>query len=63
MSRVFIALLAIFLCSCRPLEPEPEQRKLQQAGQPLDPVKTAARMAAIRGSAIAGKWGQRTFLF
>lgn len=33
---------------------EPVQRKLQQAGQPLDPVKVAARLAATRTAAMTG---------
>lgn len=34
--------------------PPETPRKPQQAGQPLDPLTTAARMAAIRGGAMTG---------
>jgi hypothetical protein len=33
---------------------EPPKRKPQQAGQPMDPVKVAARMAATRAAAMTG---------
>jgi hypothetical protein len=33
---------------------EPHQRKPEQAGQPMDPVKVAARIAATRAAAMTG---------
>ena len=33
---------------------EPEERRPQQAGQPLDPVQTVGHFAAMQGSAIVG---------
>ena len=53
MRAVFL-LLAVLLCSCRPAASEAEPRTPQQAGQPLDPVETAARIAMLRGSAMIG---------
>ncbi|WP_240095947.1 hypothetical protein [Thermomonas flagellata] len=57
----FFPLLAVLLlaaCSER-TAPATEQPALrpQQAGQPLDPLTTAARMAAIRGAAVMGDQG------
>ena len=54
MKRIAFAVLAV-LCACTETPPEaaPEQRP-QQAGQPLDPVVTAARIAAARGAALTG---------
>ena len=50
-----LLLFAIFLLAgCGVGEHESGQRKPQQAGQPMDPVETAARLAAIRGSAMLG---------
>lgn len=45
----YLMMFALLAGGCGPAE-----RKPQQAGKPLDPIETAARMAAIRGSAIAG---------
>ncbi len=47
---MFVALLVG--CSAQPDEPAP--RRPQQAGQPLDPLETAARITAIRGAALLG---------
>lgn len=49
---VFATALVLAACTQTPAEPEP--RVPQQAGQPLDPAHTAARIATIRGAAIAG---------
>lgn len=54
MGRSLSLLLPLLLAGCGATESEPQPRKPQQAGQPMDPVETAARVAAIRGSAVAG---------
>ncbi len=55
MNRILIVLL----CACGSLlactrSAEPTQRKPQQAGQPLDPVVLAARIAATQAAAAVG---------
>lgn len=45
--------LTLLSSSCAKSEQEAQQRP-EQAGQPLDPLKTAGRMASIRGAAILG---------
>lgn len=54
--RITILLVAVLLMpmACKQQAPEADAREPQQAGQPLDPVRTAGRIAAIRGSAIVG---------
>lgn len=51
-----IALAAItLLCACTQAPQDAAlERRPQQAGQPLDPVVTAARIAAARGAALTG---------
>ncbi|MCD9030253.1 hypothetical protein LDO32_00690 [Luteimonas sp. Y-2-2-4F] len=46
-------LAALALCGCA-RERDPEAPRPQQAGQPMDPVRTAARIAAIHGAAAVG---------
>ena len=41
---------ALAACSAEP----PAEPKPQQAGQPMDPVRVASQMAAVRGAALAG---------
>lgn len=49
-----VCLLALLLgCSAAQPEPEPKSRP-EQAGKSMDPVKTAGRIAAIRGAAVLG---------
>ncbi|QDH70473.1 hypothetical protein [Marilutibacter alkalisoli] len=43
------ALILLSACS-----QAPEPQRPQQAGQPLDPIETAARLAALRGAAMTG---------
>lgn len=55
--RFFPLLAALLLAACSErTAPAAEQSapRPQQAGQPLDPLTTAARMAAIRGAAVMG---------
>lgn len=53
--RLFwLALAAALLAACVQQSDEPPERRPQQAGQPLDPVQTAGRLAAMRSSAILG---------
>ena len=55
MNRKFAAaLMATCLLTACTKNDEPPARKLQQAGQPMDPVKVAARMAATRAAAMTG---------
>lgn len=51
---MWLALVSALLTGCLQQPGEPEERSPQQAGQPLDPVRTAGRLAAIRGSAMIG---------
>lgn len=54
MKRIALAAFALLsACTQAPSEPAPAQRP-QQAGQPLDPVVVAARIAATRGAALTG---------
>src|SRR5687768_7435770 len=50
MPLVALSLIALAGCTQQP----PEEHRPQQAGQPLDPVATAARIAAMRGQAVLG---------
>lgn len=45
--------IALF-SACSVDSPEPVSPRPQQAGQPIDPVVTAARLAAVRGAAMLG---------
>lgn len=50
-----LAFFALFVvAACSPSPSPPEAKRPQQAGQPLDPVATAARLASIRGNAVLG---------
>jgi len=52
--KLLIAIcVAIFLPGCGKPEPA-EARRPEQAGQAMDPLKTAARIALIRSSAVLG---------
>lgn len=54
MHRIpILAAIAVLVLGCTQT-PESQPRRPQQAGKPLDPVSTAARIAAIRGSALVG---------
>lgn len=55
MNRKFAAVLVIacLLAACTN-DVEPPKRKPQQAGQPMDPVNVATRMAATRAAAMTG---------
>lgn len=46
-----VILSGLFLLACGE---RPEERRPQQAGQPLDPVETAARLAVMRVAAVTG---------
>lgn len=55
LSPIFVLAglaLVILLPGCAKQDPEP--RRPQQAGQPLDSVGTAARIATMRGQAVLG---------
>lgn len=54
--RLEYLVLAVSIASaaCAPAAPETEARRPQQAGQPLDALETAGRIAAIRAAAITG---------
>jgi hypothetical protein len=54
MKRNWLLVLPVMLAGCGAGEHEPERREPQRAGQPLNPLGTAARVAAIRGSAMLG---------
>lgn len=54
MKRNWLLVLPVMLAGCGVGEHESERREPQRAGQPLTPMETAARMAAVRGSAILG---------
>jgi hypothetical protein len=55
MNRIVAAaLMAPFLLAACARTVEPPQRKPEQAGQPMDPVKVAARIAATRAAAMTG---------
>lgn len=53
MKQVVLAAIAL-VCACTQAPPEAPERRPQQAGQPLDPLVTAARIAAARGAALTG---------
>ena len=55
MNRIMAAAaMAFFLLAACTRSVEPSQRKPEQAGQPMDPVKVAARIAATRAAAMTG---------
>ena len=47
------AALGLAACSAPPQEPAPPPRP-QQAGQPMDPLRTASHLAGVRVSALTG---------
>ena len=51
---LMIAVMAALLLAACTRNAEPHQPKPEQAGQPLDPVKVAARIAATRAAAMTG---------
>ena len=55
-ARLFACMAAgLVLFGCRAAEPPDDaQSRPQQAGQPMDPVRTAARFAGIRAAALTG---------
>lgn len=53
-SLAFCLMCAVSLASCSNSPQEPQSRKPQQAGKPLDPAKLAAQMAAVRAAAVLG---------
>ena len=55
MKQILVPALmsAVLLTACT-RNVELQQRKPEQAGQPMDPLKIAARMAATRAAALAG---------
>ena len=55
MKRMFAAALMVtcLLTACTKND-DPPARKPQQAGQPMDPVKVAARIAATRAASMTG---------
>ncbi|MGV8942629.1 hypothetical protein [Thermomonas sp.] len=52
-TRLLIPTL-LLLTACGPAPPAAEAQRPQQAGQPLDPLTTAVRLAEIRGNALIG---------
>lgn len=50
---VAVGLLLLALAGCAEA-PQPEHARPQQAGQALDPARTAARIASIRANAVLG---------
>lgn len=55
MTRNWLLLLPIMFAGCGGAgERESDRREPQRAGQPLNPVETAARVATVHGSAILG---------
>lgn len=54
MAKGLLGTVACLLVLTGCAAERPAERRPQQAGQPLDPIETAARMAAIRGAAITG---------
>ena len=55
--NVFAAIAAGLLataCTAQQAEPPQQQRRPQQAGQPVDPLKTAGHMAAMRVASMTG---------
>lgn len=53
MKRELLVCAVTLLAACSAQEPERVPRP-KQAGQPIDPVTTAARITAIRGAAMLG---------
>lgn len=55
-ARLFALVAAgLLLFGCRAAEsPDDAQLRPQQAGQPMDPMRTAARFAGVRASALTG---------
>jgi len=53
MTRLIIPII-LLVSACSPAPSTPEAKRPQQAGQPLEPVTTAARLAEIRGNALVG---------
>src|SRR5690606_17570124 len=51
---VLCILFAVSLAGCGQQSTEKEERRPQQAGEPLDPIKTAGRFGAMRASALTG---------
>ena len=51
---LFCILFAVSLAGCVQQSSEKEERRPQQAGEPLDPIKTAGRFGAMRASALTG---------
>jgi hypothetical protein len=51
---VLLLVLPVLLAGCGAEAPEPERHEPRQAGQALSPLETAARVAAVRGSALRG---------
>lgn len=51
MTRLTIPIL-LLVSACSPAPSPPEAKRPQQAGQPLDPLATADRLAEIRGNAL-----------
>ena len=55
VARVLCCILfGISLAGCAQQSTEKEERRPQQAGEPLDPIKTAGRFGAMRASALTG---------
>ena len=46
--------LSIGLSGCAPRQTDPEEVRPEQAGQPLDPVRTVGRIASAHAAAITG---------
>ena len=51
---LFCVLFAVSLTGCAPQSTEKEERRPQQAGEPLDPLKTAGRFGAMQATALTG---------
>ena len=47
-------LIAVSLAGCGPQSTEKEEQRPQQAGEPLDPLKTAGRFGAMQATALTG---------
>lgn len=60
MGRSLSLLLPLLLAGFGATEPEPRPRKPQQAGQPMDPVETAARCAGCGRPEARGKSSRQT---
>lgn len=50
----WMAASVLFVLGACSRAPEPQPPRPQQAGQPLDPVETAANLAALRAAALSG---------